>query len=297
MKAFLATLDNQTLAQTVFPFEVPERKTWNRSPAWRPGLRVNEMSAKQKEIVDDLLGTVLSAEGYEKAKAIMSDQDVLVEQEDGLGAGYYWLAVYGEPGSAKPWGWRFGGHHLSLHFTYIGNELISCTPAFFGGEQTLPPDNPRETAFKLLVKRRDLARALVNSLDRKQAAKANFTSTASHELVISETKTPIRDKPTGLPASELTEKQRTILFNLIEEYTSVFQPMIARSRLEKMRHAKAESIYFSWAGNRNDERAEHYYRIQGPTFLLEYWNSGYHMHTIWRDGNDYGAEALAGGSL
>jgi len=64
-----------------------------------------------------------------------------------------------------------------------------------------------------------------------------------------------------------------------------------------MKRAKLENIYFSWAGNRNDERAEHYYRIQGPSFLLEYWNSGSHIHSIWRDANDYGAEAIAAGSL
>ncbi|GEM_PF-72228 len=297
LQAFLATLDEQTRAKTVFPFEVAERKTWNRSPGRRPGLRVDEMSAQQKEIVNDLLKGVLSTTGYENAKAIMVDQDVLAEQEEGLGAGYYWLAIYGEPGSAEPWGWRFGGHHLSLHFTYARNELISCTPAFFGAEQTLTPGDPRETAFNLLIKRRDLARSFVNSLNQKQAAKAQIASTASHELVISETKTPIRDNPTGLPISELTEKQRAIFFKLIAEYTDVFQPALARSGLEKIKRAKPENIYFSWAGNRDNERAEHYYRIQGPGFLLEYWNSGYHTHTIWREVNDYGVQASTGGSL
>ncbi|GIT29950.1 MAG: hypothetical protein Ct9H300mP1_19960 [Planctomycetaceae bacterium] len=49
--------------------------------------------------------------------------------------------------------------------------------------------------------------------------------------------------------------------------------------------AGIENIYFAWGGSqKRDER--HYYRVQGPTFLVEYnntQNSANHVHSIWRN--------------
>jgi hypothetical protein len=205
-----------------------------------------------------------------------------------LGAGYFWLAIYGEPGKSKRWAWRLGGHHLSLHFTYADNKLISCTPAFFGAEQTLPAGDPQEAGYKLLAARCDLPGELVNSLDQDQSKRAIVAAHVSSSLIISERKKLALESPIGLPASEMAKNQRALIFKMIEEYANVFNAAIAQAQFDNARNARLEKIYFAWAGSRTERGAGHYYRIQGPTFLIEYSNSGSHMHSVWRDVNDFG---------
>ena len=46
-----------------------------------------------------------------------------------------------------------------------------------------------------------------------------------------------------------------------------------------------EQVRFGWAGSLDYSQPQ-YYRIQGPTFLLEFDNSrngGTHIHSVWRD--------------
>jgi hypothetical protein len=56
-----------------------------------------------------------------------------------------------------------------------------------------------------------------------------------------------------------------------------------------------EQIRFGWAGAIARGRP-HYYRIQGPLFLIEYdasQNDGNHVHTVWRDfSGDFGRDLL-----
>ena len=56
-----------------------------------------------------------------------------------------------------------------------------------------------------------------------------------------------------------------------------------------------DGIRFGWAGATERGRP-HYYRIQGPRFLIEYdasQNDGNHIHTVWRDfQGDFGRDLL-----
>jgi hypothetical protein len=293
LKAFISSLNDEARAKTLFAYDTPERLTWARHPSPRKGFALKDMSASQRQIINDMLENVLSENGYTQAKAIMADQDVLAKNEAGLGSGYFWVAIYGKPGENEPWAWRIGGHHLSLHFTFVDNKLVSCTPAFFGAEQTLPPDDPQEAGYKLLVHRRDLARTLIQSLSQEQATQAFLASRVSRDLVISEAQNFALGQPIGVPASRLNENQRALLFRVIEEYANVFKSSFIQTRFEKITRSDLEKIYFAWAGTFNEHNAEQYYRIHGQTFLLEYSNSGSHMHSVWRELNDFGA--LAGG--
>ena len=153
----------------------------------------------------------------------------------------------------------------------------------------MPPDDPQEAGYKLLANRQELARSLVNRLNPQQLQRASIAPQVSQNLVISEVKKLALDKPIGLPISELNKNQEKLFFKLIEEYVNVFNAAIARAHFDKMKNAGLQNIYFAWAGGRNERRAEHYYRIQGPAFLIEYSNAGNHLHSVWRDLNDFGA--------
>ena len=82
---------------------------------------------------------------------------------------------------------------------------------------------------------------------------------------------------------------------LIETYVKRYRPELAEEDLRKIRKTGEEKILFAWAGG--VERGEgHYYRIQGPTFLMEYdntQNNNNHIHSVWRDfENDFGEDLL-----
>jgi hypothetical protein len=101
--------------------------------------------------------------------------------------------------------------------------------------------------------------------------------------------------PVGLGASHLREQQVALLMRLLEEYAAALPPDLAAARLGKLRHAGLDAIHFGWAGS--VERGQpHYYRVQGPTFLVEYdntQNDANHIHTVWRDFHgDFGRDLL-----
>jgi hypothetical protein len=69
----------------------------------------------------------------------------------------------------------------------------------------------------------------------------------------------------------------------------------ASANLTRIDEAGPEQIRFGWAGSLERQRPQ-YYRLQGPTFLLEYDNTrggGTHIHSVWRDfERDFGYHLL-----
>jgi hypothetical protein len=82
---------------------------------------------------------------------------------------------------------------------------------------------------------------------------------------------------------------------LIEEYATQMSAEPALDRLEKIQKAGIEKVHFAWAGEA-ERRKPHYYRVQGPTFLIEYdntQNNANHIHSVWRDfAGDFGRDLL-----
>jgi len=101
--------------------------------------------------------------------------------------------------------------------------------------------------------------------------------------------------PIGIKAAALTKPQREKLMQLVDVYTSLMIADVATDRVEKLRKAGLDNIAFAWAGA-TEKGKKHYYRVQGPTFLVEYdntQNDGNHIHSVWRDFNgDFGRDLL-----
>jgi len=60
---------------------------------------------------------------------------------------------------------------------------------------------------------------------------------------------------------------------------------VSRAWLDEIRHAGPEGVKFSWTGPADCTQA-HAYRVQGPTFLIEFnntQNGANHIHSIWRN--------------
>jgi hypothetical protein len=82
---------------------------------------------------------------------------------------------------------------------------------------------------------------------------------------------------------------------VIEEYLFRARPEVAAVEMKEVEEAGDEQIWFAWAGPLEEGKG-HYYRVQGPTFLLEYdntQNNANHVHAVWRDlKNDFGEDIL-----
>jgi hypothetical protein len=295
---FLSALSPEQKAKAVFGFADQQRLDWHFVPRARQGLPLKEMNEAQRQIATDFMKSGLSAMGYQKASTIMSLEPILKELEKGSGPvrdpELYYFSIFGEPSTKNVWGWRLEGHHLSLNFTVVRGELIANTPFFLGANPAEVKQGPRQ-GLRALAAEEDRARELVLALDEKQRAVAIFDKTAPRDIITGNTKKADPLKPEGVAAGQMTKQQKALLEKLLEEYFSRMPQDIADERRKKVRETGLENIHFAWAGG--TERGEpHYYRIQGPTFLIEYddtQNNANHIHTTWRDFNgDFGADLL-----
>ncbi len=296
-EALLAGLPEAARAKVARPFEDRDRLDWHYTPRSRNGAAMKELDARGREAVHALLRTALSASGYRKAVNIIELELVLREIETfGLmrDPERYHLTVYGKPDAKAAWGWRFEGHHLSLNFTLAGDRPAADTPSFFGSNPATVMKGAKK-GLRVLAAEEDEARTLLGMLDEAQRGEAVFDSRTFGEIVTGNADKVDPLKPVGIAAGKLDEKQRAQLMKLIEVYAGSFEPALAKARLARVRDGGMESIRFGWAGSTERGR-QHYYRIQGPRFLIEYdasQNDGNHVHTVWRDFNgDFGRDLL-----
>ena len=295
-QAFLEALDEEGRAQAMIPLEDEERFNWHFTPRERKGLPLKAMTTEQRIAAHDLMRSALSSKGYLKATSIMQLEGVLKMLEDGSprrDVENYAFSIFGTPSLDAPWGWRLEGHHLSLNYTSATDEL-AATPAFFGSNPAEVRSGP-SAGLRVLAAEEDLGRDLMTALDEAQRTKAIILEEAPDEIVTGVVRKVSLDAFEGLPASEMTDVQRGMLRLILEEYAHNMPHDVAHQQLQKIEEAGFDSLHFGWAGTL-ERGGPHYYRIHGPTLLLEYdntQNDANHVHTIWRDfEGDFGEDLL-----
>jgi hypothetical protein len=294
----LATLTPEQAAQAAYPLNDNERFNWHFIPRERKGLSFKEMTPEQKHLAHALLSTALSHRGYLKASTIMSLEQVLRDLEQGKGPPRdperYFVTIFGKPDAKATWGWRVEGHHLSLNFMLVEGKGISVTPSFLGSNPGEVREGPRK-GLRVLGAEEDLARQLVKSLNDEQKKAAIYTNTAPREIITGNDRKARALTPTGISAAKLNAAQTELVWQLIKEYVYRYRPEIADHDLKKIEQAGTKKLYFAWAGS-IEPKEGHYYRVQGPTFLMEYdntQNDANHIHAVWRDiEHDFGEDLL-----
>jgi len=309
---FLESLTPEQRQQAMFPFHGDERTRWNFIPTEifpRNGLTLKQMNGSQRMLAHELLKAGLSQRGYLTATQVMDLESVLAVLDSAQRAAAtqpptgdpfvrdperYFFSIFGAPSPRSPWGWRVEGHHMSLHFTVVNGTLVAGSPLFFGANPAEVRDGPKK-GTRVLGLEEDAARSLLESLDASQREKAIIDGIAPNEIVtLAKVKIdPL--SPVGIQASALTVTQRALLRILIDVYAGHMAEDISADRLTRIEKAGWEKVAFAWAGPL-ERGQKHYYRVQGPTFLIEYdntQNSGNHIHSVWRDFNrDFGADLL-----
>jgi hypothetical protein len=206
----------------------------------------------------------------------------------------YHLTVYGTPHPIDAWGWRFEGHHLSLNFTLAGDKGVAIAPSFLGADPAEVREGSRK-GLRALAAEEEAARTLLESLSDAQRRETIFSTSTFRDIVTGTAAKVAPLENVGIAGAKLEAAQRDRLMQLIQVYANTFEPALAAARMARVQKGGVESIRFGWAGTTQRGRP-HYYRIQGPLFLIEYdasQNDGNHIHTVWRDfSGDFGRDLL-----
>jgi Protein of unknown function (DUF3500) len=303
---WLASLSPDQKQRATFPFDGDERTHWHYVPNEsfpRKGVQIKEMSEAQRALAWELLKTGLSARGFTTARSIMELENILKSVE-GANRQFacdheaYQFSLFGTPGDRKAWGWRFEGHHVSVRFDVVNGALTSSTPSFFGAnpaEVRVDVEGAAPRGTRVLGPEEDAARALLDALDASQKTAAIVNVAAPNEMLTANNLKADPQSPLGVKASAMTAAQKARLTALIDVYAGYMTPDVAAERMDRLNKAGLDNIAFAWAGE-TERGKKHYYRLQGPTFLVEYdnaQNDGNHIHSVWRDfDGDFGADLL-----
>ena len=320
--AFLNSLSADQQSKATMGFGDRRRMEWHFVPRERKGLAVRDMSEAQKRLALALVDTI-GPIGSKKVRAIMLLDDLLrtlepekikLEGHKGeiyeveRGSGYYSFVVYGTPAAKGTWGWSAEGHHVSVNITVVDGR-ISSTPFFLGSDPAEVKDGPQK-GLRILAGEEDLARELVLSLDDAQRKIAVVSPTTHGDIVtFNQRKADPLYVPQvgvwslGLPVGKMTAPQKATLRRLLDTQLANMPEEVAAERAKRLYASDFDQIFFAWTGSL--KRAErYYYRVQGPTFLLEHDHSQpisgsvadktpNHIHNVWREfDGDFGDDLL-----
>ncbi|GAS93445.1 uncharacterized protein RMCC_0411 [Mycolicibacterium canariasense] len=166
-----------------------ERLLWFYTPTDHGGLPLVEQRPAQHRLVMQILATGLSEAGYVTLVTVMGMENVLdrlegwsmtFERDRGRDPGMYYLSVFGSPGD-RLWGWRFGGHHVSVNQLIVDGRVVSTTPLFLGADPAAAP--LLGSVLQPLVSVQDVALELMRSFDHDQRTRALIHPRAVSDLV------------------------------------------------------------------------------------------------------------------
>ncbi len=295
-KEFLTSLDKNQRRRAVMSFGADYRTHWRYTPASREGVSWSDLNAVQTIKAHALIKATLSDLGYERTQTVRTLEAVLedIEGNPGRDKDEYFFTFFGIPDKSARWGLRYEGHHVSLNFTFDGEKMVSSTPQFFGA-------NPAEVSggthkgLRMLEMEEDHAIHFLSTLTDGQRRKAIIAPNAPSDIFTSENSAAMRQSNTGLSYQEMTQAQQTDLMGLIMLIARTQRSTEFDRRMSEIKSAGLDKIVFAWMGAR-DRSAPHYFRIQGPTFIIEFDNTqnrANHIHLVWRDFEcDFGRDLL-----
>ena len=316
---FLGSLSaEQRQAATYELSDANERTRWSNLPASmveRGGVRAGDLTDEQQRRLHDLIRASTSSQGYLKMSGIMWLDDILqAETRPRVGPGddrfrrlveswtaeNYWVSVFGDPEANESWGWLLNGHHLAASFTVAGGQ-VAFTPMFLGAEPYEIESGPY-AGWRVLSHEVERGFELQQALTAEQRGLAVVPQDVPRDVLEGPGRKASLSSFQGIAASALSPAQRALLWHLIEEYVRNADHDAADSQLAEIERDGLDSLWFAWIGPTSDISGRYYYRVHGPSILIEYvreravggrQGAANHVHTMVRDpGNDYGEDWL-----
>jgi len=214
-----------------------------------------------------------------------------------FGKDLYYISILGTPSEKNPWMLQFGGHHLALNITIAGEHGV-LTPTLTGAQPALYTVDGK--TVRPLGRESDKALALLNALDENQRKKAVLSYELA-DLVLGPGEDGKTIQPEGLKATEMNERQRAMMLDVISEWAGIINESAAAARMDEIK-AGLNNTWFAWSGPTTASPGRNitaYYRIQGPNLVIEYapqtlgGDPAMHIHTMYRDPtNDYGRKFI-----
>jgi Protein of unknown function (DUF3500) len=258
-QAVVATLDDAGKAKVRFPFDGAQKTRWSNLPSG--------IFQRQGLRIGDLSAAQKSS--------VMNLLTVALSRD----------------GYRKVTEIMKGDEVLAINLTLAGSQA-SMTPSLPAAQPATYTVESRE--IRPLGRENDKAFALINALDATQRSQAILSSRVA-DLVLGPGQDGRTIQPEGIRATALTPAQQTMLVELAREWTGIVTDAFAEPRMAEIR-ADLPQTWFAWSGQTTNGSAA-YFRIQGPTLVIEYAPQGGsvdHIHTIYRDPtNDYGAKFAA----
>lgn len=299
---FIALLNEPQKTETVFAFDTEERYNFHFVPIKRRGITFNDMNPEQHKSAMELLRSCLGNETFQKTNEIMQLENVLKELEKRKpedrfrDSGNYHFTIFGTPSSKTIWGWRFEGHHISFNFSFNKKTLVAGTPGFLGSNPAIVLSGPM-AGKQVLKQEADRGFELLNSLTNAQIKKAIIDTVAFADIQTFDKRKAMLGKPVGIKYSELSKEQQSLMLQLISLYVHRYKHDFAEKMMQEIHKEGLENIWFAWAGHTKPVIGKgSYYRVQGPTIVIEYdntQNNANHVHSVLRDlKHDFGGDAL-----
>jgi hypothetical protein len=300
--ALVAGVTGPARDKALLPLDHDARTQLNYIPMVRAGVPLEDLADPQKAQAMSLLRSGLSESGFATARRIIAHEDILREIEKGQGVanymrrqpGLYYTAIFGTPAADAVWGWRFEGHHLSVNVTHAGKDGDIVAPLFFGSNPAKVLTGP-SAGLRILAAEEDEARALMALFSADQKTKVVIAPETTNDIVTTNKPKAEIAQFDGVAAGAMSASQRAQLRKLIEMYAARFPEAQRKSQLARIEKAGFARIHFAWAGSLEVGK-KHYYRVHGPTVLIEYDNSqndANHVHSMWRDlEHDFGGDLL-----
>jgi hypothetical protein len=143
---------------------------------------------------------------------------------------------------------------------------------------------------RTLADEEQLAFDIINSMTDSQKKLAIIAEKAPDDYRNAGVPTPPAYQPEGLAVSQMSHEQMVTLRKLLETYSAHLEKPLADEQFQAIEKADLDKVYFAWAGATEAGKG-HYYRIQGPTFVLELCNiqtdpqgnEANHIHSVWRN--------------
>ncbi|MEO1020039.1 MAG: DUF3500 domain-containing protein, partial [Pseudomonadota bacterium] len=285
---WLASLEPRQREAALIAFDTSDRRAWHYIPRQRPGLPLKAMNPAQRQLVWQLMDVALSDRGLAKSRGVLELEGVLGEltgRPDFRDPENYALAIFGEPIAETPWSWRFEGHHLSLTFTIVPKLGVATTPSFFGSNPAIVPSGHAHTGSELLAREREFGFGLLHDLDPSLKNAAIVGGRSLGDIVAGPGRETSLARFEGVSLARLSETQRRMAMTLAETFVDHLRAETAARELANIRDAGIDKIHFAWAGSQ-ELGSPHYFRLHGPTLLIEYdntQNGANHVHTVWHD--------------
>ncbi len=286
--AWLKLLGGAQRERAHLPWTDRRRTDWHYVPRSRPGVTLGEMNSAQTAASWDLLGTLLSARGLGKVRDQLTIEGILgeIERRPQLrDPGNYAFVIFGDPGGSGPWSWRIEGHHVSLNTVVAPGQGVAVTPNFFGANPARVPQGHHHHGFRLLGEEEDAAFGLARSLEGAVRDQVLIGNRSLGDIVAGPGREDILKTYEGAPLAQLNTAQQAGVMHILELFAATLRDEIAAASMARIKDAGIDSLHFAWAGSLAPGEP-HYFRIHGPSALLEYdntQNGANHAHSLWID--------------